>query len=363
MKKLVTMLALCLIFVFCAVGFTACEDDGVNDLNNSVVDDKDKNNGNVIDNNPTVVLQPTADEYFTFTLLENDTYEIKAKNVNNMPETVVIPSTHNGKAVTSIGEDAFDGCSCLTSITIPDTIIDIGKEAFDECISLKSISFGKKSRLTSIGNEVFDNCANLESIIIPDSVISIGARAFDDCVNLASITIGNGITSIGENAFSDCSNLKIITFREYSKLSSIRDRLFANLICLETITLPDSIISIGERAFDACINLKSITFGENSKLEIIDEDAFRECISLTSVTIGNSVTSIGEDAFHECSSLTTVYYKGTAEDWNNISIDNTYNDNSCLINATRYYYSKSAPTTTGNYWHYDTDGVTPVVWE
>ena len=75
-----------------------------------------------------------------------------------------------------------------------------------------------------------------------------------------------------------------------------------------------------------------------------------------SVTIPGSVTSIGERAFDCCISLTKVYYKGTAEEWNNISINNEGDYNNYLINAARYYYSEIQPTASGNYWHY-VDGV------
>ena len=95
--------------------------------------------------------------------------------------------------------------------------------------------------------------------------------------------------------------------------------------------------------------------------------AFRSCSSLTSIEIGNSVTSIGENAFFGCSSLTNVFYKGSAEDWNKISIGN---NNAAITSDTRYYYSETEPALNaagtdydGNYWHYDTDGKTPVVWK
>ena len=87
--------------------------------------------------------------------------------------------------------------------------------------------------------------------------------------------------------------------------------------------------------------------------------AFYNCESLTSVVIPNSVTSIGEGAFCSCSSLTEVYYKGTADGWKNITIIGSSNNK--LTDATRYYYSESEPTSSGNYWHYDENG-NVVVW-
>lgn len=59
------------------------------------------------------------------------------------------------------------------------------------------------------------------------------------------------------------------------------------------------------------------------------------------------------------SNIKDVYYGGTQEEWNAIEFGvDTYE----LQDATIYYYSETQPTGTGNYWHYDTDGITPIVW-
>lgn len=78
--------------------------------------------------------------------------------------------------------------------------------------------------------------------------------------------------------------------------------------------------------------------------------------------IPNSVEVVGYLAFDGCGALTSVYYTGTAAEWEEITIGSF---NPELEDATTYYYVENAadvPQDGGNYWHYGTDGVTPVVW-
>ena len=117
-------------------------------------------------------------------------------------KSITIPNS-----VTTIGEDAFENCYSLTSITIPDSVTTIGESAFRSCDSLISITI--PNSVTTIGEFAFGNCNSLKSITIPDSVISIGAYAFYDCDSLTSITIPNSVISIGVDAFDDCESITI----------------------------------------------------------------------------------------------------------------------------------------------------------
>ena len=142
--------------------------------------------------------------------------------------SITIPSTvrYESKqySVTSIGEHAFDNCSGLTSITIPNGVTSIGNDAFNDCHGLTSITI--PSGVTSIGSYAFNGCSGLKLITIPSSVTSIGIYAFRGCSGLTSITIPENVTSIGNNAFVYCSQL-------------------SSVICLPT-TAP----SLGVDAFD-----------------------------------------------------------------------------------------------------------------
>ena len=216
--------------------------------------------------------------------------------------SVVIPEfvTYNGKtySVTSIGNNAFNWCSLMTSVTIPNSVTSIGESAFSDCEDLSSVMI--PNSVTNIGDAAFYGCTHLTSIIIPNSVTNIGRSTFRSCYRLTSITIPNSVTSIGDFAFYSSG--------------------------LTSVTIPNSVTSIGQGAFEGCRDLKSvifhckeieswfsrfssiknITIGE--EVTTIGNSAFYGCTGLTSITIPNSVTNIGNEAFRGCDGLTSVLF-------------------------------------------------------
>ena len=123
----------------------------------------------------------------------------------NIPASVTYKSRE--LAVTSIGEYAFDGCSSLTSLSIPNSVTSIGLDAFRGCSSLTSISI--PNSVTKIGSEAFYGCSSLTSVSIPNSVTEIGDEAFYGCSALTSVSIPNSVTEIGVQAFDTLSSLII----------------------------------------------------------------------------------------------------------------------------------------------------------
>ena len=198
--------------------------------------------------------------------------------------------------VTSIGNGAFSGCYNLTQIKVTpgnpvydsrdncNAIIETGSNTLiSGCVST-IIS----NSVTNIGNEAFEWCHNLTSITIPSGVTSIGDRAFNGCSSLTSITISNSVTNIGEAAFVNCSKLTSIIIS--SSVTSIGKQAFAGCESLTSITIPSSVTSIGEWAFRFCYSLTSITIP--SSVTSIGEAAFRDCYSLTSITLPTHITNI-----------------------------------------------------------------------
>ena len=252
-----------------------------------------------------------------------------------------------GDSVTSIGSFAFYYCSSLTSIVIPDSVTIIGSDAFSGCSSLTSVVI--PDSVTKIGDYAFKYCSSLTSVVIGDSVTSIGSSAFSGCSSLTSVVIGDSVTSIGDYAFYDCS--KLITEYNYCKYVASGDNPYAVLIdttndnlstyeihpdtriiassafscCyrLTSIVIPDSVRGIGHQAFFHCSKLTSVVIPDS--VTSIGNEAFKGCSALTSIVIPDSVTSIGYDAFYNCDSLTDVYYTGSKEDWQEISLGFNYN--------------------------------------
>ena len=221
--------------------------------------------------------------------------------------SVTIPDS-----VTRISGGAFAHCTSLTSVTIPDSVTYIGDYAFSHCTSLTSVTI--PDSVTYIGDYAFWECTSLTSVTIPDSVTSIGDGAFEGCTSLTSVTIPDSVTSIGGGAFEGCTSLTGIWVTEgnshYSSdasgvlFSKDKTTLVQCLGAFAAYTIPDSVTSIGDGAFASCTSLTSVTIPNS--VTSIGRSAFYNCRSLTSVTIPDSVTSIGSDAFQCCTSLTSV---------------------------------------------------------
>ena len=223
---------------------------------------------------------------------------------------IEIPAQIDGLPITKIGNLAFENCSKLTNIIIPDSVAWIGAKAFYQCRKIEKIRI--PDAVTYIGEYAFSFCSKLKDINIPQGIASIEAHTFEHCKEMQNINIPDTVTFIGEYAFNSCSKLKDINIPQGVK--SIENYTFHDCIELENINIPDSITKIGDCAFGSMskitiagvvvsgCGITSISIPDS--VTSIGNYAFSNCIYLTSVTIPDSVTEIGRYAFSGCTNLT-----------------------------------------------------------
>ena len=222
-----------------------------------------------------------------------------------------------------IGEYAFQQCSILESVTIPNSVISIGAYAFTDCDKLNNVIIGNSVRdignyafyengnlsdivlgsgVRRIGEHAFTECSKLNNVEIPDSVVCIDVGAYANCTNLHTVSLGCNVMSIGAAAFWGCSNLKSIYIPNSVKCVGLE--AFCLCQSLETCKLSEGLISIGRYAFAGCSSLTSVSI-PSGVLDIAN-GVFSSCSNLHTINIGEGVKRIGESAFSNCKNMTSI---------------------------------------------------------
>ena len=236
---------------------------------------------------------------------------------------LVIPTAFRAEAAT-------EGYLKYTEGYLKYTVED-GEATITDCDTSISGSFAIPSKLgsypvTAIGSCAFENCSNLTSVTIPNSVTRIGSWSFSYCTSLAYIAIPDSVTYIGWRAFTETAwydsqpngsvyagkvyyeykgrmpNNTYIVIKEDTR--GIASAAFEYRDEMTGVTIPYGVIDIGDAVFRNCTGLTSVTIPNS--VTSIGYEAFEGCTSLTSLTIPNNVTSIGYNAFEDCTGLTSI---------------------------------------------------------
>lgn len=261
-----------------------------------------------------------SNELYAFKERDDGTLEIAA--YLGSEEAPELPTEFNGKAVTAIGEAAFQGLLCIKTLNIPEGIEEVcdyafeccaeltsasfpaslkavGKGAFSGCVSLENVSASEG--LEQLGDGAFFFCKKLQGFDLPSTVKTVGAFVFAEDTSLANVTICEGLPMIGERMFWGCTSLQSLELPE--SVESIGDLAFSKCENLSALNIPEGVQSIGKYAFSSCGMLTSITLPTAT----ISRSACFGCYGMENITISDNVTKIEKDAFRGTSSTDFLY--------------------------------------------------------
>ena len=195
-------------------------------------------------------------------------------------------------AVTRFDDNAFYGCSSLTSIPLPSSLTTLGSFVFSRCTSLRAVTL--PPQLTTLGEGIFQECSGLELTIqcanVPANLLTSSS--------VAALTFGTLLQTVPADFASNQYSLTRVTFQFPSAVTSIGDRAFAACTSLQTLVFPESITSLGINIIDWSTSLSNIGFSVPSSLTTIGPTTFTNCPALTDLVLPSTVTAIHPYAFY-----------------------------------------------------------------
>ena len=213
-----------------------------------------------------------------------------------------------GGGFMSLYNNAFEGCTALEHISLPNGVDLAGAYLFKGCRNLKEISI--PSGVQHIYNYDFQNCISLEYAYIGAGPTDIGTSAFTGCENLKAISIPSTVTRIGSSAFSGCSSLKSVTVPD--TVTYIGSNVFGNCYALYSAKVPDNLTDTSNAyvsVFAGCSALRTVN--TPTCLTKLAGSDYSGCYNLWEATIPSGVTEIGSNAFKDCKSMKRLRFEPT----------------------------------------------------
>lgn len=242
---------------------------------------------------------------------------VNVKNTVTVPAKVTVNAAEYN--VTALGDNAFEGSTVLSKVTIEDGLYNIGNNAFKDCTALSYVDFTKINTLSVIGDFAFSNtalvnvklpkvsyicqqafsyCKQLESVSLPTNseFKEVAYRLFIGCTKLKGIVIPNNVQAVGTQAFMDCTALESATLPTNNAYNSLNYQLFCNCTSLKAIFVPSNVVIIENEVFMNCTSLKDVTLNEG--LSAVGGRAFYNTTSIESVTVPTTLSALGWQAFY-----------------------------------------------------------------
>lgn len=277
----------------------------------------------------------------------------KAENMRDFSALAKV--SFNNDHLDTIGDNAFNGCAKLTTVSLSSNIRYIGRNAFSNCTlfvggdnnhldlsnvyeidnyafsgaKFTSVTLG--NQLTRIGEQAFSSCQNLTAVEIPSSIYRLRNKAFYNCTSLNSVVFAEGCEPqiIGGGAFANCSKLSSVTVKGVTldagtdntlpadKLGVYGEGIFENCTSLQSFLWPAQSTFLPERTFSGCTKLNKVYFGDknanSSVIGFIGNSAFYNCTNLTDIVLPESAKIIAGGAFTNCEKLKSVVVSDTLE--------------------------------------------------
>lgn len=255
--------------------------------------------------------------------------------------------------IKSLGTSAFEGCTALQTVILPNGLTEIGEQTFYNCSSLYSISesgngIAVPSGVTAIGAKAFSGCSSIFSLSLPVTVESIGEQAFYNCISLlevrdlSNLHITEGSTDNGHAGYyakhiyssgssyittnqesgyviyNDSSNKYLLGYVGDNTELNLADitgefeiytGAFKGNLVIEKVNIPSNATKLGQEAFSGCAALKEITISSN--INEFGTAVFYGCVSLTGVELPEGISIIPASMFENCSALRSINIPST----------------------------------------------------
>ena len=280
---------------------------------------------------------------------------------------LTIPSTLGGYPVAALGADSFrssdNDTENITSVVIPEGVINIGDTAFNGCFSLRSVVI--PSSVMTIGVRAFINCIALTQVTLSPGVMTIGEYAFTGCSALAQVKIPASVKTLGIGSFSYCESLASVYFdgdaphvayqfggafvycasdakayvntdaKGFGSVGSYFSDLIVahrtDVVCEYALEDGKATITRVHSNGRTVITLPSTLGG--CPVAALGSDAFRGCSDLESVTIPSSVMTVGNYAFAKCGALASLNFDGNAPTCGEKAFDGVASDAKAYVNC------------------------------